>query len=63
MANSAVNISTIQFRFAEFCLHWQTASCVLSTSKRFQCLKKLALCRGKNASEVSIFVKINIRGI
>jgi hypothetical protein len=31
---------------AEFYLHWQIASCILSSSKYFQCLKTLALAGG-----------------
>jgi hypothetical protein len=32
------------------------ASCILSSSKYFQCLKTLALAGGKNASEVGGFL-------
>jgi len=33
------------------------ASCILSSSKCFQYLKKLALAEAQNASEVSVFWK------
>ncbi len=47
--NSEVNRANAQFRKAELCLHWQTASCILSSSKYFQCLKTLAPFGEKNA--------------
>lgn len=44
-------------RSADFCVHRNTASCVLSISKRFPMLKTTCPCRGqKTSSEVGVFV-------
>jgi hypothetical protein len=47
--NSKVNRANAQFRFAEIYVHRHMASCVLSSSKHFQCLKTLAPFGEKNA--------------
>lgn len=39
---------------ADFDVRQYMASCILSTSKCFQCLKTLALAGGRNTSEVGI---------
>jgi hypothetical protein len=54
-ANIKVNGANVQSRPAGFCLHWQTASCILSASKYFQYLKTLALAGGEKCSEVAFF--------
>ena len=44
-------------RSADFCVHRNTASCVLSSSKTFPMLKTTCPCRGqKTSSEVGVFV-------
>jgi hypothetical protein len=44
-------------RRADFCVHRNTASCVLSISKTFRMLKTTCPCRGqKTLSEVGVFV-------
>ncbi|ANI89785.1 hypothetical protein A9P82_11095 [Arachidicoccus ginsenosidimutans] len=44
-------------RRADFCVHRNTASCVLSISKRFPMLKTTCPCREqKTLSEVGVFV-------
>ncbi|AIM35285.1 hypothetical protein KO02_00335 [Sphingobacterium sp. ML3W] len=44
-------------RRADFCVHQNTASCVLSISKRFPMLKTTCPCRGwKTCSEVDVFL-------
>jgi len=48
-------------RRADFCVHQNTASCVLSISKRFPMLKTTCPCRGqKTSSEVGILYKLKM---
>lgn len=47
------------FRRTDFCVHQNTASCVLSCSKRFPLLKTTCPCRGqKTPSEVRVLYKL-----
>jgi len=44
---------------ADFCVHWNTASCVLRHSKLSSCPKTTCPCREqKTPSEVRVFVEI-----
>lgn len=59
MVSSKVNRANIEsVPQGGFYLHWQMASCDLSTSNRFPYLKTTCPC-GENASEVSVFLTIS----